>query len=363
VIFKHLFLGPVYKQVHQIVERKGSLDPREAKEVVFEGLYRHPPNLFRNAAAAAYYLKARLAYRARRALSISKHYDLPPAFYRLFLDNEYGAYSCAVFDEYGATLEAAQRRKLQILVRKLDADAGHRILDIGCGWGSFLKYAKETGLNAEGMALSHEQVDECRRLGFRAEYADAADGVAGPVDRIVTAGMMEHCKSKRDRILENCFQALPPGGRMVVQEMCEGSEAGNLPAVVFVAEEYFPGDRVGSYCSIQRAARKAGFRVAHLEGFGLHYRATMLEFTRRLAERFEEAETLVGYRTAMTHLLALLGFAWYFEVGALDLIQYILVKPSDGIRHSGYAGRSDARLLSSQSYARPNLPPIGKKTA
>ena len=53
MIFKHLFLGPVYKQVHQIVERKGSLDPREAKEVVFEGLYRHPPNLFRNAAAAA----------------------------------------------------------------------------------------------------------------------------------------------------------------------------------------------------------------------------------------------------------------------------------------------------------------------
>jgi cyclopropane fatty-acyl-phospholipid synthase-like methyltransferase len=101
-----------------------------------------------------------------------------------------------------------------------------------------------------------------------------------------------------------------------------------VPAVVFVAEAYFPGDRVGSYCSIQRAARKAGFQVAHLEGFGRHYRATMLEFTRRLAERFEEAETLVGYRTAMTHLLALLRFAWYFEVGALDLIQYILVKPA-----------------------------------
>lgn len=333
MILKYLFLGPVYRQVHQIIERKGSLNPREAKEAVFEGLYRHPPNLFRNVAAAAYYLKARLAYRARRALSISKHYDLPPAFYRLFLDHEYGAYSCAVFDQDGATLEAAQRRKLQILARKLDADAGHRILDIGCGWGSFLKYAKETGLNAEGMALSHEQVAECQRLGLRAVYADAADGIAEPVDRIITVGMMEHCKNKRDRILKNCFHSLAPGGRMVVQEMCEGSESGNLPAVVFVAEEYFPGDRVGSYYSVQQAARKAGFRVDHLEGFGRHYRATMLEFTRRLAERFEEAETLVGYRTAMTHLLALLGFAWYFEVGALDLIQYILVKPGDdGVR-------------------------------
>jgi cyclopropane-fatty-acyl-phospholipid synthase len=248
----------------------------------------------------------------------------------LFLDREYGAYSCAIFDEDGATLEAAQRRKLQILAHKLKAEAGHRILDIGCGWGSFLKYANETGLDARGIALSREQVAECQRLGFQAEYADAAAGIAGPVDRIVTAGMMEHCKSQRDRILKNCFQALPPGGRMVVQEMCEGSEAGNLPAVVFVAEEYFPGDRVGSYCSIQQAARKAGFQVAHLECFGRHYRTTMLEFTKRLAERFHEAEALVGYRTAMTHLLALLGFAWYFEVGALDLIQYILVKPDSG---------------------------------
>lgn len=337
MIFKHWLLGPVYKQVHQVLEQKGSLDPQEAKEMVFESLYRHPPNLFRNIAAAGYYLKAQLAYRARRALSISAHYDLPPAFYRLFLDREYGAYSCAVFDEDGATLEAAQRRKFQILARKLEADAGHRTLEIGCGWGSFLKYARETGLNAEGTALSREQVDECRRLGFRAEYADAADGIAGPVDRIITVGMMEHCKSQRDRILRNCFQALSPGGRMVVQEMCAGAEAGNLPAVVFVAEEYFPGDRVGSYGSIQRAARKAGFQVAHLECFGRHYRATMLEFTRRLAERFDEAEALVGYRTAITHLIALLGFAWYFEVGALDLIQYILVKPGHSNHSHSYA--------------------------
>jgi len=342
MILKQLFLGPVYKQVHQVLERKGSLDPREAKDAVFAGLYRHPPNFFRNAASAGYYLKARLAYRARRALSIAKHYDLPPAFYRLFLDHEYCAYSCAIFDEEGATLEEAQRRKLQILARKLNADAGHRILDIGCGWGSFLKYAKETGLSARGVALSREQVAECQRLGFQVEYGDAAEGLAGPVDRIVTAGMMEHCKSQRDRILKNCFQALPPGGRMVVQEMCEGSEVGNLPAVVFVAEEYFPGDRVGSYCSIQQAARKAGFQVAHLECFGRHYRRTMLEFTQRLAERFEEAEALVGYRTAMTHLLALLGFAWYFEVGALDLIQYILVKPSGGGPLQGISVRQAA---------------------
>ncbi len=295
--------------------------------MVFEALYRYRPSALRNLAAGAYYFKAQLAYRARRDLSISMHYDLPPAFYRLFLDSEYAAYSCGVFEDNASTLEAAQRRKFDMLVRKLDAKPSHRILEIGCGWGSFLKYAREIGLDAEGIALSHEQVAECRRLGFRAKYADAADGIPEPVDRLITIGMMEHSKDQRGRILKNCFRALPAGGRMVVEEMCDSSEPGNLPAVVFVAEEFLPGDRLGSYTSIQHAARKAGFQVAHLECLGLHYRATILEWARRLANRFDEAEALVGYRTAMTHLLCQAGFAWYFEVGAIDFIQYILVKP------------------------------------
>jgi cyclopropane fatty-acyl-phospholipid synthase-like methyltransferase len=69
-----------------------------------------------------------------------------------------------------------------------------------------------------------------------------------------------------------------------------------VPAVVFVAEAYFPGDRVGSYCSIQRAARKAGFQVAHLEGFGRHYRTTMLEFTRHSRETRNALEWVLARR-------------------------------------------------------------------
>lgn len=133
--------------------------------------------------------------------------------------------------------------------------------------------------------------------------------------------------NRRNQILTHCFRALPPGGRMVIQEMCDGSESGHLPGVVFVAEEHLPGDRLGSYVSIQHAARQAGFHVAHLECLGRHYCTTTLEWARRLADRFDEAEGMVGYRTAMAHLLVQLGFAWYFEVGAIDLLQYVLVKP------------------------------------
>ena len=211
----------------------------------------------------------------------------------------------------------------------LAAEPEHLIVDVGCGWGSFLKFASESGLNAEGIALSKAQVAECRRQGFRAGYADAAQHVPGPADRVITVGMMEHAKDRRAAIMANCFKALKPGGRMVVQEMCRGTTRGSLRAAIFVAEDFFPGDYLGTYTSVQQHARRAGFEIEHMECLGRHYYRTALEWARRLACRFGDAETQVGYRTAMMHLVCQAGFAWHFERGVIDLLQYVLVKPDE----------------------------------
>jgi cyclopropane-fatty-acyl-phospholipid synthase len=331
---KRWALGTVHSELHRVLSEPGAIDPRRVPSLIFKTLSLQRPNAFNQLAGLAYAGRAYASYRARRALSIARHYDLPTAFYRLFLDRDYAAYSCAIFDDPAWTLERAQRRKFDILAAKLEAKSGHRILDIGCGWGSFLKYAGELGLEAEGIALSAEQIAECRRLGLRASYADAAEAMPAPVDRIITIGMMEHAKDRRAAILDRCFRALVPGGRMVIQEMCSGSQPVHPAAAVFVAEEIFVGDWLGTYTSIQRDARRAGFDVVHLECFGRHYRTTALEWSRRHAERFEEAQRLVGYRTAMSHLLCQAGFAWYFGTGALDLVQYVLVKP-DGATEAG----------------------------
>jgi cyclopropane-fatty-acyl-phospholipid synthase len=284
--------------------------------------------------AAAYCLKAYAFFRNRRAFAIAAQYDLPFGFYQLFLDTDYYAYSCGVFPDSSASLEMAQRRKFELLARKLAAEPGHHVVDVGCGWGSFLRFASEIGLSAEGITLSQRQVAECQRQGFRVSYADAAERVPGPADRVISVGMMEHAKDRRGAILANCFDALRPGGRMVVQEMCRGSERGSLPAAVFVAEEFFPGDYLGTYGSVQQHARGAGFEIEHVECLGRHYYRTALEWARRLARRFEDAEVQVGFRSAMTHLLCQAGFAWYFNAGVVDLLQYVLVKPGRVRRRS-----------------------------
>jgi len=327
---RRLVLGPAYSALMDALERPGSVNPRRVPDLVFQILDDSRPSSLNWLAARTICGLARTSFGRRRAEAIALHYDLPPEFYRIFLDSRYAAYTCGIFDAPGISLEEAQRRKFEILVRKLRPGPGDRIFELGSGWGAFLTFAKENGLNASGMALSREQIEHCHKRGLDVVYGDAAGGLPGPVDRLLAVGMFEHCKDKRGQILAECFRALKTGGRMVVQEMCSGAHPGEPAALAFAVEEFFHGDVLGDYHSVQRAARTAGFQVEHMECFGPHYVPTALEWARRLAEAFPAAAAMVGYRTAMSHLIAQAGFAWSFAVGSLDLLQYVLVKPEAG---------------------------------
>ena len=111
----------------------------------------------------------------RDARAVRHHYDVSNEFFALFLD-ESMTYSCAIFSQSGAkTLEEAQVAKLDTVARKLAIEPGERVLDVGCGWGSFsIRAAKEYGANVVGITLSAPQAEEARR---RAEAAGVGDRV------------------------------------------------------------------------------------------------------------------------------------------------------------------------------------------
>ena len=123
-----------------------------------------------------------------------KHYDIGNDLYKNMLDKRMN-YSCGYWKK-AKNLDKAQEDKLELICKKMMLKKGMKVLDIGCGWGSFLKYAAENyGIKGVGITVSKEQVEFGKQLckGFDIEirYEDYED-VNEKFDRIVSLGMFEH---------------------------------------------------------------------------------------------------------------------------------------------------------------------------
>ena len=146
--------------------------------------------------------------------AVTYHYDLPAAFFSLWLDPQM-VYSCGYFESEESGLGEAQERKLDRICRKLRLEKGQRFLDLGCGWGGLLIFAcRHYGVSALGVTLSQSQADfaraEIERAGLKdrcevrvADYRDLDQW--GQFDRLASVGMFEHVGAKK---LEEVF---PPG--------------------------------------------------------------------------------------------------------------------------------------------------------
>src|SRR5207247_1590556 len=140
--------------------------------------------LLRNAEAAterhprlARALALRPSVRARNGLrasrrNIAHHYDLGNDLFELFLD-ESMTYSCALFERGDEPLAEAQRRKHEAIADKLDLRPGDRLLEIGCGWGSFAVHAaRERGAHVTALTISAAQATLARERVAAAGLAD-----------------------------------------------------------------------------------------------------------------------------------------------------------------------------------------------
>jgi cyclopropane-fatty-acyl-phospholipid synthase len=266
----------------------------------------------------------------RDARAVRHHYDVSNEFFGLFLDQSM-TYSCAVFSQGGATtLEEAQVTKLEMVARKLAIKEGERVLDVGCGWGSFaIRAAKEHGANVVGITLSAPQAAEARR---RAEAAGVGDKVEIRVmdyrdligerfDAISSIGMAEHVGAVQiDEYAGTLAALLEPGGRLLNHAIARlrhtDAEAGDF------SERYVFPDAAPLHLSrVLLALERAGFEVHHVEDFRLDYAETLRHWANRLDENLERATELAGPERIRVWRLYLRAARNGFEKGFTSIYQ------------------------------------------
>jgi len=154
-----------------------------------------------------------------------------------FVFGETGDFSGAKYDgDFSLSLEDAQRRKHQFIADSLNIHKGSRVLDMGCGWGAFLKSIRARGAEGIGVTLSRGQAQACKKNGLDIRLMDCrtiTPGMMGTFDAVTCIGAFEAFCSKeewqsgkQDEVYRNFFKVvhhlLRPGGRLYMQTMTFG---------------------------------------------------------------------------------------------------------------------------------------------
>jgi cyclopropane-fatty-acyl-phospholipid synthase len=163
-------------------------------------------------------------------------YSLIDRVFRLSL-GELADFSGAKYDgDFSLSLEQAQRRKHEYVAEQVGIGPGRRLLDLGCGWGPLLAFARSRGGTGVGVTLSSAQAAACRRHGLDVHLQDAREVTRdsfGPFDAVASLGAFEHfCSPEEQRagrqeevyrgLFAGIASLLPAGGRLYLQTMVFG---------------------------------------------------------------------------------------------------------------------------------------------
>lgn len=271
----------------------------------------------------------------RDAAAISHHYDVGNDFYRLVLGPSM-VYSCAVFDSDGTSLEAAQEAKLDLVCRKLGLKPGMRVLDVGCGWGSFALHAAERyEVNVVGVTLSTEQAERARkrvaeaglteRVDIRVQdYRDIEDG---PFDAISSIGMSEHVgREQLGRYVSQLHRLLRPGGRLLNHAISWNAGPTEDDPDSFIPRYVFPDGEMLSLSDMVVALEGGRFEVLDIEALRRHYALTLRSWVRNLEENWDDAVRLAGAGRARIWRLYMASSALGFENGLTGVNQVLVQK-------------------------------------
>ncbi|WP_415063074.1 cyclopropane fatty acyl phospholipid synthase [Bdellovibrio sp.] len=261
------------------------------------------------------------------------HYDLDGDLYEAMLDRNM-IYTCGYWKN-AKTLDEAQEHKLKLVCDKLYIEPGMRVLDIGCGWGGFLKYcAEKYQVSGVGVTVSREQAafanKRCENLDVEIRLQDYRD-VVGKFDRIVSLGMVEHVGKKNYKtFFETAADCLTDDGLFLLHTIGGNkSEAGTDP---WIERHIFPNSMIPSIAQLGQAMEDL-FVMEDWHNFGVDYDKTLLSWFENfdkgwpnLSAKFDHA----FYRKWKYYLLSCAGS---FRARRNQLWQMVLSKSG---RSGGY---------------------------
>lgn len=291
----------------------------------------------------------RLLYRLKHLLNrntktnsrknIHAHYDLGNAFYRLWLDETMN-YSSALFEgDASRDMREAQHAKVRRALRMAGVQPGHRVLEIGCGWGALAEKATvEFDAHITGVTLSTEQLayaqDRMAQAGVAdrsdlrlQDYRDIADE---PFDAICSIEMVEAVgKEYWPTYFQTVARLLKPGGRACIQSIViqDAHFERYLKSTDFIQQYIFPGGCLPSPSAFREEAQAAGLKVVDELAFGKDYAETCRRWRHDFLNRRDEVLNQ-GFDERFLRIweFYLAYCEAGFDSGDIDVVQYTLAR-------------------------------------
>jgi cyclopropane-fatty-acyl-phospholipid synthase len=274
-------------------------------------------------------LKDRLLNRQSKSRAFEvgkKHYDRGNDLFEVMLDPTM-TYTCAYWKN-AETLEEAQKAKLDLVCRKIGLQSGQTVLDIGCGWGSFLKFAAENyGASGVGVTVSEEQAalgrERCRDLPVEIQLKDYRD-VDGQFDHVVSLGMFEHVGPKNYRtFFEKVDDCLKEDGLLLLHTI--GNTFSDRTTDPFTEKYIFPNSVIPSIRQIGDATEHL-FVMEDWHNFGQYYDPTLMAWNENFESGWDELRPRYGDNFYRMWRYFLLSGAGSFRVRKMQLWQIVFSK-------------------------------------
>jgi cyclopropane-fatty-acyl-phospholipid synthase len=264
----------------------------------------------------------------RRAAQVAeRHYDLDNELFSLMLD-ETLAYSCGYWRD-ATTLNEAQLAKLDLICRKMQLEPGMKVLDIGCGWGSFTWYAASRyGVAVDGVTVSKEQAhyaqQRCADLPVNILLRDYRE-IDGKYDRIVSVGMFEHVGRKNyPTFMAVARRLLQDNGLMLLHTIGENYTTKTFDP--WINRYIFPNGELPSMQQVTAAAEH-NFLIEDVQNFGPYYDKTLKAWDANFCRHWPRLSAKYDDRFYRMWRYYLNICAAAFRVRNLQLWQFVLSKP------------------------------------